>query len=173
MSTPRKTENLVDAGFHALEGLLVLVLAVMLVMVFANVVLRYGFNSGITVTEEVSRLLFVWLTFLGAVPVMRQHGHLGVEMLVGVMSQRGRLICRFVTDVLIIACCVVFGWGAWEQTQLNLTNYAPASGIPSAWAYGAAVVAAIGIGCLTLADLIGALRRGSVPDAPRSHQYEP
>jgi TRAP-type C4-dicarboxylate transport system permease small subunit len=173
VSSPRKTESLVDAGFHALEGLLVLVLAIMLVMVFANVVLRYGFNSGITVTEEVSRLMFVWLTFLGAVPVMRQHGHLGVEMLVGVLSGPGRLICRVVSDVLIIGCCVVFGWGAWEQTQLNLTNYAPASGIPSAWAYGAAVVAALGIGLLTFADLFGVLRRGAVPDRPRGHGYEP
>ena len=58
----------------------------MVVMVFANVVLRYGFGSGITVSEEISRFLFVWLIFLGSVPVMRQHGHLGVEMLVGMLS---------------------------------------------------------------------------------------
>ena len=59
-----------------------LCLAVMVVLVFGNVVLRYGFNLGITVSEELSRLLFVWLTFLGAIVALREHGHLGVDMLV-------------------------------------------------------------------------------------------
>jgi TRAP-type transport system small permease protein len=54
----------------------------MVVLVFGNVVLRYGFNLGITVSEEISRWLFVWLTFLGAIVAMREHGHLGVDTLV-------------------------------------------------------------------------------------------
>jgi hypothetical protein len=40
-------------------------------LVFGNVVLPYAFNSGITVIEELSRRLFVWLTFVGAVAAMR------------------------------------------------------------------------------------------------------
>ena len=88
MSPARAGPSIVDKGFRALEALLVLVLAAMVVMVFANVVLRYGFGSGITVSEEISRFLFVWLIFLGSVPVMRQHGHLGVEMLVGKLLRR-------------------------------------------------------------------------------------
>ena len=39
----------------------VLALVAMVIMVFGNVVLRYGFNKGITVSEEVSRWLFVWM----------------------------------------------------------------------------------------------------------------
>ena len=54
----------------------------MVVLVFGNVVLRYGFNSGITVSEELSRWLFVWLTFLGAVVALREHAHLGTDTLV-------------------------------------------------------------------------------------------
>ena len=86
MSTARHGASIVDKAFSALEAVLVCVLGAMVVMVFANVVLRYGFGSGITVSEEISRFLFVWLIFLGSVPVMRQHGHLGVEMLVGKLS---------------------------------------------------------------------------------------
>ena len=67
---------------RALEALIALMLAIMVVMVFGNVVLRYGFNSGITVSEEVSRWLFVWMTFLGAIVAVREHGHLGTDMLV-------------------------------------------------------------------------------------------
>ena len=73
---------LIDAYFKLLKVLIALFLAIMVVLVFGNVVLRYGFNSGITVSEEVSRWLFVWLTFLGAIIALREHGHLGVDMLV-------------------------------------------------------------------------------------------
>ena len=48
MSTARAGPSIVDKGFRALEAVLVVVLAAMVVMVFANVVLRYGFGSGIT-----------------------------------------------------------------------------------------------------------------------------
>jgi TRAP-type mannitol/chloroaromatic compound transport system permease small subunit len=44
----------------------VLCLALMVILVFGNVVLRYALNTGITISEEVSRFLFVWLTFVAA-----------------------------------------------------------------------------------------------------------
>ncbi len=37
-----------------------------------------------------SRFFFVWLTFIGAVVVMREHAHLGVDALVRVLGPRGR-----------------------------------------------------------------------------------
>ena len=46
------------------EMLMAGMLALMMVLVFGNVVLRYGFNSGIVVSEEMARFLFVWLTFI-------------------------------------------------------------------------------------------------------------
>ena len=42
-----------------LDGVIAACLAAMVVLVFGNVVLRYGFNSGIAVSEELSRWLFV------------------------------------------------------------------------------------------------------------------
>ena len=64
----------------------------MVVLVFGNVVLRYGFNTGITVSEEVSRWLFVYMTFLGAIVALREHGHLGVDMLVNRLPVAGKKI---------------------------------------------------------------------------------
>ena len=74
--------KIVDGYFSLLRLLIVLCLAAMCVLVFANVVLRYAFNTGITVSEELSRWLFVWMTFLGAIVAMREHGHLGMDSLV-------------------------------------------------------------------------------------------
>ena len=67
---------------RALDMLSGLCLAIMVVLVFGNVVLRYAFNSGIAVSEEVSRWLFVWLCFMGAVAALKEGGHLGTDMLV-------------------------------------------------------------------------------------------
>ena len=52
------------------DHLLVLGMSVMSLMVFWNVVLRYGFNSGIPFSVEVSRLIFVWIAFVGAVAAL-------------------------------------------------------------------------------------------------------
>jgi TRAP-type C4-dicarboxylate transport system permease small subunit len=62
----------------------------MVMLVLGNVVLRYTFNSGITVSEEVSRWLFEWLTFLGAVVALREHAHLDSDMQESRLSPAGQ-----------------------------------------------------------------------------------
>ena len=56
-------DKAIDRLCRLFAVLMVACLAGMVVMVFGNVVLRYGFNSGITASEELSRWLFVWMTF--------------------------------------------------------------------------------------------------------------
>ncbi|WP_379596341.1 TRAP transporter small permease [Teichococcus globiformis] len=138
--------------------LLALALATMVLLVFSNVVLRYLFDSGIVVSEELSRLLFLWLTFLGAVVVLRRGGHLGFDTLVRMLPYRGRLVCRVVSDGLTLIVCGIFLWGAWPQAVTNMDNASPVSGLPLGWAYAAAVVAGIGLSMLALTDVLLALR---------------
>ena len=76
----------VDRLFRAIDALLATLLLAMVLMVFGNVVLRYAFNSGIVVSEELSRFCFVWLTFIGAIAVMRDNAHLGMDSLIEVMA---------------------------------------------------------------------------------------
>lgn len=146
-----------DAFFRFLEVLIVLLLAGMICMVFANVVLRYGFNSGITLSEEMSRYFFIWLTFIGAVVTFRESAHLGVESLVQRFGRSGRLICMVLTDIVILLCCAVFFWGTWKQSAINASNYAPVSGISMIWVFGVAYFTSIGIGVLALLRLFRAL----------------
>jgi TRAP-type C4-dicarboxylate transport system permease small subunit len=70
-------KKLNDLFFRLAEALLVLMLSAMVIMVFGNVVLRYGFNSGLDFSEELSRFFFIWVTFLGAIIAMRENAHLG------------------------------------------------------------------------------------------------
>lgn len=129
-------QRLTDLFYKCLGLIMVLLLAAMVVMVFGNVLLRYGFNSGILVSEELSRYCFVWLTFVGAVLTFREHAHMGIESLVQRFGHRGRLICMAASNVIIMACSGVFFWGAVMQFDINATMFAPVTGISLAWVYG-------------------------------------
>ncbi len=65
--------RVIDLYCKVVVALMAAALMVMVVLVFGNVVLRYVFNSGITMSEELSRWLMVWLTFLGAIVALREH----------------------------------------------------------------------------------------------------
>lgn len=90
---------------RALEYVIAGCLVAMVCLVFGNVVLRYVFNSGIAVSEEISRWLFVWLTFLGATVALRDHGHLGTEVLVGRLGPFGKKTCLVAGYALMFLVC--------------------------------------------------------------------
>lgn len=148
---------LVNRFFGFLELVITVCLAAMVVMVFGNVVLRYAFDSGIAVSEELSRYLFVWLTFVGAVVVARDNAHMGVETLVRRFGPSGRLLCMVISDSLILLCCAVFFWGTWRQAPLNASNVAPITGISMIWVYGIGFFASVGMGLMTALRLLRAL----------------
>jgi TRAP-type C4-dicarboxylate transport system permease small subunit len=129
---------------------LVILLGGMAAMVFINVVLRYGFNTGITFSEEAARYFFVWLTFIGAVVTFRENAHLGVETMVRLFGRRGRLVCMLITNLLIILCMVVLFRGTWLQAPINASMVAPVTGMPMIWIFGVTFFTSVGIGLIAL-----------------------
>lgn len=145
--------RVVEGYFTLLKVLIALFLAIMVVLVFGNVVLRYAFNSGITVSEEVSRWLFVWLTFLGAIVAMREHGHLGVDTLVKRLPAWGKKACLIASQILMLYATWLFLQGSWEQTQINWNVAAPASGLSTGIFYASGIVFSVSTGAILLYDL--------------------
>lgn len=135
------------------NGLIVTFLAVMLVLVFGNVVMRYGFNSGITISEELSRIMFVWLTFLGAVVAMKEHAHLGIDSLTKRLSPKAQKVCVVITSLLVLGVCGLVLFGSWTQTVINMGTVFPATGMPVAVQYAAGIVASIGIGAYLIRNI--------------------
>jgi TRAP-type C4-dicarboxylate transport system permease small subunit len=146
-------QRLVEGYFHLLKVLMVLCLVLMVVLVFGNVVLRYGFNSGITVSEEMSRMFFVYLTFLGAIVGMREHLHLGVDSLVRRLPVMGKKACVVIGQLLMLSACYLFGTGSWQQTVINLHTSAPVTGISMGWFYGVGILFSVSVGAIILHDL--------------------
>ena len=144
----RRRPSKADLFFKAVDGLLATMLVCMLVMVLGNVILRYGFGTGITVSEELSRTLFVWITFVGAVVATREGTHLGVDSMVAHLPPTAKLACACLSELIVLACCVLIFWGTWRQHEVNATTASLLTGMPLIWTYGVGYVMSLGIGVL-------------------------
>ena len=132
-----------DFTCKAIEYLIAAFMAVMVVLVFGNVVLRYGFNSGITLSEELSRWLFVWMTFLGAIVALRKHEHLGTDMLVGRLGPVGKKICMGISQLLMLFICVLLFKGAYEQAVINWSSTSAVMEASLSWVYFPGIIFAV------------------------------
>jgi TRAP-type transport system small permease protein len=150
--------------FQLAELLLVFMLSAMVIMVFGNVVLRYGFNSGLDFSEELSRFFFIWITFLGAIIAMRENAHLGLDTVVRALPRAGRKFCFGLSNGLMLGCCCLMFYGTLRQHHINATTAAAVTGVPMSYVYGVGYVASIAMGLLILRNLIK-LARGKITDA--------
>lgn len=137
-----------------IEVICVIILSAMSILVFVNVVLRYGFNSSINITEEVSRYMFVWLAFLGAVLAFNDNQHVSVTVFVEKLSPVIKKLLHIATDAVMLFCCYLIVDGSWIQFNLNLNNLAPISGLPQGITYLAGAIAGVLIGILIVARII-------------------
>lgn len=116
------------------EAFLVLLLALMSVLNFANIVSRYVLHSSIAFTEELTVMAFVWVSFIGAATAYKRGAHLGMSFVVDHFPKKGQAI--FV--VFSVACSVVMlaillkSGITMVQGQIMLNSKTPALGLPSA-----------------------------------------
>ncbi|GGB01211.1 C4-dicarboxylate ABC transporter permease [Brucella endophytica] len=139
------------------EWTMAAMLAIMVVLVFGNAAGRYLLNTGLATSEEISRLAFVWLVFLGAAVAVRERAHVGVDMLLVRLPRAGKLICIIITNALILYALWLFVEGSWQQTIIGLNSHAPVTGVPLAAFAAAGLVAAVAMMALFAIDLARAL----------------
>jgi gluconokinase len=130
-------------------------LAVMATAVFVNVVLRYGFGSGIAASEELSRLLFVWMVFIGAAAAYPAGEHMAFTSLLGALRRRPRALAALTVLIrlLVMLACALLAWGAWQQVLVGLDSRSVVLGYPTALLPLPAFLCAVAIGLMALAEL--------------------
>ncbi len=89
-SLTKRTTQFITMLNHLEEGLMALLLAVMCLLTFAQVVLRYGFNTGIIWSLEATTYSFAWLVLIGMSYGVRTRSHIAVNLLVDRVSSRTR-----------------------------------------------------------------------------------
>jgi TRAP-type C4-dicarboxylate transport system permease small subunit len=117
--------------------MLIVMLAVMSIIIFANVVLRYTTNVSIEWAEEVSRHLMIWLTFIGCGPVLRYGGHIAVENLQDALPRSMAVALRAFIALLLTGLFVFFVWFGLEYMDRTQYQITPATQISVAYIYAA------------------------------------
>lgn len=109
-------------------------LGVMALVVFVNVVLRYGFGSSVSASEELSRLLFVWMVFIGATAAYPAGEHMAFTSLVAMLRTKPAWLAAMTVLIrlLVIAASVMLAWGAWQQVIVGLGGKSVVMGYSSA-----------------------------------------
>ena len=113
-----------------LKGLLVVLALLMVVLVFANFVLRYAFASGLAVSDELSRWALVWVGFIGATVALSERRHLAMLGVVRALPPRAARVVLLLAQLACLAASVFFLIGAWRQVLLNMNMSAPACSSP-------------------------------------------
>jgi gluconokinase len=131
-------------------------LGVMAVAVFINVVLRYGFGSGIAASEELSRLLFVWMVFIGATAAYPAGEHMAFTSLVGLLRKRPvpMAVMTALIRLLVILACVLIAWGAWQQVVVGMDSRSVVLGYSASLLPLPAMLSAIAIAVMALIELV-------------------
>jgi TRAP-type C4-dicarboxylate transport system permease small subunit len=140
-----------------LTFVLFLIVAVMCILYFGNVVLRYAFGSGIPWAEEACRFLFVYLTFLGAIAGLKDNEHLGVDMLVKKMPYSMKKIIFVISNLAVMYCLWLVLEGSWKMTIVGAASHAPATGISMSFIYAIGVVSSVSMILIIMFNLYRAL----------------
>ncbi|WP_368644531.1 TRAP transporter small permease subunit [Castellaniella ginsengisoli] len=126
-AAPRKS-RLVEAA----EAFMAITLALMVIAVFSNVVLRYAFDTGLVIYEELSRLLFVWLVCIGTIVAAAEDKHLAFTLVVDRLGPRMLRHCRRLASALGLAILGMIAKGAWDQVLAGMHSFSPVMGYPLA-----------------------------------------
>lgn len=135
--------RLLNAYCRALEAACALLMAAMVALVFGNVVLRYFFSTSWLISEEMSRWMFVWMVFIGAVVVMRERGHMGTDMVIVRLPARAQRVCLVAVQLIMLYITWLMFSGSWSQVVVNRDTEAPVSGFSVSIFYFAGVVFAV------------------------------
>lgn len=115
--------------------ILIFLLSAMSVIVFLNVVMRYVTEASIPWSEEVSRHMMIWLTFLGSGLVLRSGGHIAIDNLQDSLSTRNARILRVIVFLLMVFFFgILFYYGCIYVSRTMMQTTA-ATEIPFGYVY--------------------------------------
>ena len=109
--TPSRFEHFVD---QIEESSIALCLGMMTLITFANVVARYVFNSNILWGLELTVFLFAWLILMGASYAVKKHVHIGVDVVINLLSPSARKMCAILAIIAFLAISIMLLVGSWN-----------------------------------------------------------
>ncbi len=124
------------------DAILVVLFLTTFIVLSLQIISRYGFSFPLFWSEELSRLLFTWIVFLGAAYVMRENGHVAITLAVDKLTPKVRRGVAIIMQTGILIFLSVIVWTGFVLTLKVANLPMTAMGISSAWEYAAVPTAA-------------------------------
>ena len=112
------------------DNILALLLALIVAIMFTQVVFRYTFNNSLSWSEEIAKFIFTWITFIGTALCFRDHMHLGVDFLLKKIPEKYRIFLIVFNTLLITlfnGAMIIIGF-LWVNDVSGTIS--PAVGLP-------------------------------------------
>lgn len=142
-----------DKLFRGIEIMMAIFLALMIVLFFVNVVLRYVFSTGLVWGEEVARLAFIYLVYFGTIGAFRDNRHLGVELVLAKLPPAGKKALYALIQVVIIWMMWLLAQGSYLLAMQNINDRWVVTQYPRALVYGAGIVTGVAVILVALGNL--------------------
>jgi TRAP-type C4-dicarboxylate transport system permease small subunit len=146
----------IDAIFKGIEVLISVCLAIMIVLVFLNVVLRQ-FHMGSALTEEIARLCFIYLVYMGSILAMRDNKHLLIESLLVRLPEHAAKAVFVVLQVIIFWLMYIVARGTFDYMWLMKADKLVATGTPMWIMYLPGLIMGISIMILSVVNIYKAV----------------
>lgn len=156
MAEPKWPLLLAQRIERGLNALIAVLLAVITVSLIYQVFGRYVLGRAPGWSEEVARILSVWLTMLGSAACLRRGGHIAISVLVSALPARIQTIALWLRDLAVLATAGVLAWAGFRYAQLNAAQDSAALEIPMSYVYASLW---IGAGLIALQLLLSRLGR--------------
>lgn len=124
----------------AVDWSIVVIGAVMIVLVFINVVM-HSFGKDMAATTEMCELLMVWVTFLGGAAAARRGAHMAITELIDKLDTGQRRLMDLAISAVSAAVLASLVWYGWGITVAGWTNRLTVLDIPMSFQYLALPVA--------------------------------
>lgn len=114
------------------EIIIIIMMAYMSIMNFLNVVYRYCFSKSFSFTEELTVIVFVWVTMLGIAVAFKRNAHLGMSFIVDQFHGKAKAAFVILSGVcsLIFMGLVLFYGIQMVQGQIAMGATTPVMGLP-------------------------------------------
>ncbi|MEZ9997052.1 TRAP transporter small permease [Vibrio lentus] len=141
-------QSVLKSIWKSIDVIMAVILTCMVALVFTNVVLRYGFSSGLRPSVELSRLGLVWVVMLGAAVVLRRGEHLAVAEFSERLFPKAVPVLRRICWVIVLISVGMLYVGSYRQMMSNWSDISQLTGLPSALFYLAGVVSGLLMGVI-------------------------
>ena len=100
-------------------------LAVLLILVFHEVVARYVFNNPTLYSVEISEYLLIFIAFMAAGWVMKNNGHVRMSSVISLMPLRMRQFADVFTSIIVFCFCAILVWQGMKSSLMAFTGGLP------------------------------------------------